>query len=244
MGFATAYSQRTRARRCTDIHDTSCLCLIRSEQAPPRGTNCLLYSPNHLYDCSDDAQRQHTFVLACHLLTVTWPFLSNQAIIIPNILLQAYPSMLLARVVNLCWECHSLVCNIYPDATAADTGFLSMSIVFDSFVFAITLFCTFRTSQSSSPRNLLQRILRDGVVYFLFILSQNLLMLLCIKYARVGVYSVLRWPQLMFFQPALKILPMVWVVDIHCDCSSLINVCTLTSSSTMWMHLLVIFFAI
>lgn len=63
-----------------------------------------------------------------------------------------------------------------------------MSIAFDSFVFVTTLFYTFRASQSS-PRNLPQIILRDGVLYFFFILSENLSALLFVKYARVGVFS-------------------------------------------------------
>lgn len=74
--------------------------------------------------------------------------------------------------------------------TKPDIAFMSITVAFDMFVFVSTLFYAFRASQSSSPRNLLQAILRDGVIYFFYIFSQNLLLILFIIYARVSSYTL------------------------------------------------------
>jgi hypothetical protein len=49
-------------------------------------------------------------------------------------------------------------------------------------------FFALRASRSNRPSHLLQALLRDGVLYFLYIFCANLVWLLCIKYARVSPF--------------------------------------------------------
>jgi hypothetical protein len=77
------------------------------------------------------------------------------------------------------------VCNLYPDLPKLDAAYLLMSLVFNSFVFAATLFYTFKALKSSNPKHLVQTVRRDGIFYFFVVFSSHLILFICIQYGRV-----------------------------------------------------------
>jgi hypothetical protein len=80
----------------------------------------------------------------------------------------------------------ALACNLVPDKAQLDAAYITMSLSFDSVVFALILFYTFKASQSSNPKHLLEILRRDSAFYFFVLFSSQLVWVLCIFYARVS----------------------------------------------------------
>lgn len=104
----------------------------------------------------------------------------NKGIPLPNIDLEVYR-----------------LCYLSPVCKTCDLIVIAVSLSFDVAVFILTLIYSVRTARSSKPSHLLRALVLDGVMYFFFVFSSNLLWLLLIKYARVGLKFVQEEPNIL-----------------------------------------------
>lgn len=79
------------------------------------------------------------------------------------------------------------VCELYPTRQRYDAAYVYLSLVFDVFVFVSTCFYTFKASRLPGASHLLRSLCKDGVVYFIYISSTNLIWMFFIQYAPVRV---------------------------------------------------------
>ncbi|KAK0203947.1 hypothetical protein DFS33DRAFT_846786 [Desarmillaria ectypa] len=91
---------------------------------------------------------------------------------------------------NLCRQSHGIdsfqVCILFSNPIM-DTLYLTVSILFDSIVFIITLHATIQNHKIIPTTFLLQRIQRDGTLYFGVILTGNVLWMLFALCSRPGL---------------------------------------------------------
>lgn len=81
---------------------------------------------------------------------------------------------------------NSLVCDLYPASTTIDFALIYMIVVYDITVFTTTMVYSFKTSWSCRMSRVLRTAIRDGALYFFFLLSMNLYWALSIQYAPVS----------------------------------------------------------
>jgi len=92
--------------------------------------------------------------------------------------------------VPLTWVEAFNICNLYPDRPRLDAAYLLMSLVFNSFVFAATIFYTFKALKSSNPKHLVQTVRRDGIFYFFVVFSSHLMLFMCIQFGRPAIKAL------------------------------------------------------
>jgi hypothetical protein len=78
------------------------------------------------------------------------------------------------------------VCILYPRNNPANIAWLCLQLIVDISVFVLTLIYTYRALQSRTPSRLLQAVLRDGTLYFLYIFSSNLIWVIFVLHMRVS----------------------------------------------------------